>query len=166
MYTVRRINYVDCAPEKQLRVSKLKSLKSCAAYLIFQTVRGCSNTLNYWFVQNVIWSFVPSATCLQDASNSIGYSHSPTEGRWYQLRLHYPLHVYCPGLMCTSALLEMVTNHICVDSRYTSVQLIHMYKPVHAFDKFLCVYNMSPASVQPKQVISCCFQDFKNKILP
>lgn len=41
-----------------------------------------------------------------------------------------------------------------------------MYKPVHAFHKFLCVYNMSSASVQPKEVISCCFQDFKNKILP
>lgn len=117
VYLVRRINYIDRAPEKQLRVSKLKSLKSCAAYLIFQTVRRCSNTLNYWFVQNVIRSFVPSATCLQDASCSIGYSHSLTEGRWYQLRLHYPLYVHCPGLMCTSALLEVVTNHICVDSQ-------------------------------------------------
>lgn len=41
-----------------------------------------------------------------------------------------------------------------------------MYKTVHAFHKFLCVYNMSSASVQPKEVISCCFQDFKNKTLP
>lgn len=105
--------------------------------------------------RNSRWSFVPSDMWLLYISlpatpATVGLRQEAA-GAGFHCIIHCTVqYVHCSGLMCTSALLEECWGVTSVLAHNTSV-CIQVYEPVHVFDKSICIYNMSPASVQFKQ---------------